>query len=243
MNKTSKHLKMNKTSKHLKIFENNSSYTKNIIRPLSALNYHLEKINNGKKKKVGLMLCHGHIHGYKILENFKFIDYWYFVDINPTVYPDYVCDITNRRALRYFPNNFFDYIISAYCPIGDLKKKYFQVMNNLKRTLKKNGTVISLELPTLFFHFFNEFQLGKVSFCLSKHTNAFVLETFKKDYNYDRIHGMKKNCKIFCVLRDFYLENHPSIIKIIELACIKLVLRKQEFDFIKMNERYLVFKP
>lgn len=227
-------------NEHLIAFEKKSPYCGNIIKKLSEFNNY---VSNSKNKKIGLVLCHGHKHGYAVLKNYKIVDYWYFIDIDPETNPDYICDVCDPNALEYFPDNFFDCIMSAYCPIGDMRNRYFSVMTSLKRTLKRNGVIVSLELPKLFYWFFNKNQLNQISKYLFKCADSDAFFKFKKEYD----HNINNNCPKFIgnfyILRDFYREHEPSKITKIELDNIKMILKINKFSFVGVHDKHMLFKP
>jgi hypothetical protein len=106
-------------------YESDEKYNKNIIRPLSSFKSASDFFQSNKKNaRIGLVLCHGHNHSIEIFKKIKFINYWYMIDKNINTWPDYICDVTNKSDLEYFPNNFFDCIMTSN-NIGSLREKSF----------------------------------------------------------------------------------------------------------------------
>lgn len=242
--KTNNENEMDKITKYLVEFEKNSPYSKNIFRPLSIFKYYINNINSPhSNKKIGLVLCHGHNHGIETIKNIRYINYWYFIDADSYSYPDYVCDITDVSALKYFPDDFFDCIVTAYCPIGHLIDKYFILLNNLKRTLKKKSFFFSTEFEQLYFWFLDESIVIKITNYLTKHTNLSELEKFKKEFDYRSVDGLDKFIQDYIILAAYYKYFNPSLLKKIARNKIKLILKKNGFKFVKLFKKYLAFCP
>ncbi len=124
---------------HIKNFESNSAYSKNIIRPLSSLFDTIKKGDARLDSKIGLIIGHGHNHPNEGFTKLKFVNYWYMIDIDASVFPDYICDAYNTKQLEYFPDEIFDYIYD----LGGMSSIDVSMFDNFKRLLKKSGYFIA----------------------------------------------------------------------------------------------------
>lgn len=241
--------KIDSITKHLMDFESNSSYANNIGRPLSIFKYYIKKYGSISDSKIGLALCHGHNHNHAILNNIKYIDYWYMVDIDSFSYPDYVCDIRDINALKYFPDNFFDCIISVYCPIGFLYEQYFEILTSLKHTLTANGFFVSIELPSLIFWFLDQDQLEKIADDL--YDNIYdkiddqhlimLFDQFKEDFDYQQLDGLPEHIQQYLIISAFYDSSNSNENLKINLIYTKKVLKNNNFRFVGMFKKHLYF--
>ncbi|XWV26241.1 hypothetical protein QJ857_gp0835 [Tupanvirus soda lake] len=136
-----------------------------ILRPLSI--FHKTSINTTNRyTKRCLALCHGHNHNHKFLSKIMgdcywyMVDkdincYWYMVDKDINCYPDYICDVSRDEDMMYFPDCYFDVIISLHYPIGNNIEGYNNMLKILSRIIKPSGKIFLTELPKLFFWFMN----------------------------------------------------------------------------------------
>ena len=104
--------------------EQDKKFKKKILKPLSEFEHYIEEQHasfpkNNKKYRKGLVLCHGHKHSNEIISKIKFIEHWYMVDIDKNTHPDYIADAANSEDMSYFPDNFFDSILTEYCTVID----------------------------------------------------------------------------------------------------------------------------
>lgn len=150
--------------------EETGNLIRKIIRPLSIFHMFIKEgksqasLENKVLYKKGLVLCHGHNHTNKLISQIDDINYWYYVDCNLTVWPDYIVDISDESAMAYFPNNYFDCILSLHCPVnsiinGEYILQYPSILKNVHRMLKSDGRLILTELPRLFFWFITDTYL------------------------------------------------------------------------------------
>lgn len=216
----------------------NSYYKKYIKYPLSDF------LENNKNKKIGLAIGHGNIHDKKMLTNVKNIDAWYLLDINENVYPDFVCDITNKQLTNYFPNNTFDCILFAYIPISTIYDKYFNILNDLRRVIRNNGYIITTEFPVLHFWFLSDKQLIRLSNKIRRYIKSFddyriKLHLFLKNFDYMQVYGLNKTVQKYIILRCFCYDYHKQFIKKIEYNCTKKLFRRNGYFIAKKHANYL----
>ena len=140
-----------------------------IIRPLSVYHTFIDKnygfFSNKSAKRKGLALCHGHNYHLGVISKLKFVDNWYYVDISRATYPDYVADVSNIYQMEYFPNNYFDCVITMFCPISsndERRTQYPAMLENIQFILKKNGVLALTELPRLFYWFINDAEFDEI---------------------------------------------------------------------------------
>lgn len=225
---------MNKTLK----FERNNVI---INRPLSMVNDMLNKkqLYWGKQQSVGLALCHGHMHTIKTLAKIKDNDYWYCVDRNPYTYPDYVCDITDVNNMLYFPDSYFNVVLSEYCYMRDLDfDKYFSIIH---RVLKNNGIFISTELPSIVFNAFDSITMQIACDIIDEHfgeegINSLFIEYKDKLSNKDDLYRsiLLGNFKYFGKKKLMEKINH------IKLEFTKKLLIDHQFKFVKIQGKFLI---
>ena len=133
----------------------------NLMVVEDMIRYPEVKSHTGVKK--GLALCHGHNHSNKVFRIFTDINFWYYVDINPDNFPDYVADASDQIAMKYFPDKYFDCILFPFCQvILDNKLQYLDMLRNSYRILKDDGVVYSNALPKLFFKFLSKKKYQKL---------------------------------------------------------------------------------
>jgi hypothetical protein len=136
-------------------------HSNDIIIPLSLYQNFVQN-KPFKSIKKCLALCHGHKHPTTILSKIKGNCHWYMVDIDVKCFPDYVCDVSNEIAMSYFPDKYFDVIVSMYFPVGGNPLKYTRMLKNISRIIKPTGKIYLTEMPGLFFWFMDETE-----YCLS----------------------------------------------------------------------------
>lgn len=160
-----------------------------IIRPLSLFHIFI-KHNKSRDNKVlykkGLVLCHGHNHTNELVSQIDDIHYWYYVDNTLSVWPDYVADISDESAMAYFPNNYFDCILSLHCPVKNItndgdRLQYPIILKNVHRMLKYNGRLVLTELPYLFYWFIPDTYLEIIIKKIHTIISDKDFESFKKD--------------------------------------------------------------
>ena len=137
-------------------FENNPAYAKNINRPFSIFHNTSDYYENHLFVKRGLAICHGHNHSLETLRKIKFINYWYFIDILPDTYPDYIADAADIESMKYFPDDYFYTIVTEYCPVvrprtGLNEPQFIDILKNLHRILREDGYLFLTGFPFLIF--------------------------------------------------------------------------------------------
>lgn len=148
-------------------FENDPRYKVNINRPFSMFHNTSDDYEFHKFTKRGLAICHGHNHSMKTLKKIKFINYWYFIDMRPDTFPDYIADVADSESMKYFPDNYFYCILSEYCPVTNInetfdKLQFIDILKNVHRILNNDGYLLLTELPGLFFHFITNQQYNEI---------------------------------------------------------------------------------
>lgn len=166
---------------HIIKFENDPKFTPDIIRKLSMYDQNVPKYENK-----GLAICHGHNYSIRTLANVEIVDYWYMIDRYMNAFPDYRADAANKLEMSYFPDNYFDCVLTVYCPvINDIYIKelqYSTILINIHRILKKNGTLILTELPLLFFHFISDDEFKNIISQIKKIVSEKDIQEFKTNY-------------------------------------------------------------
>ena len=164
---------------HIIAYENKLDVRENIIRPLSMYDQNVP--TNSKK---GLAICHGHNYSNRDLAELKFIEYWYLVDIDYAAFPDYIADATDKNTMAYFPNDYFDCVLTIFCPVIDENNKvqYTSMLKNIHRIIKKDGILASMELPLLFFRFVDENQFKNLVDEIKQIIPKEEIEKYKNDY-------------------------------------------------------------
>lgn len=229
---------------HLAKYENDSNYFKNIIRPLSLL---INFINNyySPDEKIGLVLCHGHNYSIEYLKKFK-LNFWYMIDISIIAFPDYVCDITDKKQLEYFPDKIFDCVLSLYCQVINEKneKIYLDYLKNINRLIKPDGLIILTEMPRLYFRFLEDNILAKINDNLindNKDIIKFIEEHYKNVEDNDS--QMNDNEIKYVILEHYYREIDQTKLLKIKIKYIKYILTKNGYDYIKLKDDILFIKP
>lgn len=234
---------------HMLKYEKNN---KNILRPLSALDlmitnqltssFYLET-NNMQNHKIGLALCHGHMHKINTLSKIKSIDYWYMVDNNNITYPDYVCDITNVELMKYFPDNYFDVTLSVYCNMDINIKNYFAIIN---RITKLKGYYVSTEFPALAFWTYksNDTQIiiNIINKYIDNKTMVMLYNKYKNECGFPN-HFDVTFMYPSIIGGNFEYESKSIVIKKINkfnLQCTKKLLKQYNFKFIMIKNKLLI---
>ncbi len=235
---------------HFKKYETDEKYASYINRPLGWLNAYINTYV-GSETKIGLALCHGHNHSIEKFKKIKFINYWYLIDSDGFSFPDYICDLTNVKQVEYLPDEFFDCIMSIYCRVidDDDKLQYFNILDNVKRTLKPHGFFISTELSGLFFRFMNNDELVSINQKLIKLADENELNKYVNNFD-TKSHFGEENIiltemqKTFVILNYFmFRKNDTNIIKHILIKNIKLVLKRNGYYYVDMIGEYTFFVP
>jgi hypothetical protein len=228
----------------LQKYENDPDYSTNIIRPLSML---IRFMNNhySPEEKIGLVLCHGHNHSIKNLKKFK-LNFWYMIDISFIAFPDYICDIADKKQLGYFPDKIFDCVLSLYCPAINEKneRKYFDYLENINRLIKSDGLIILTEMPRLYFRFLDGNLLAKINDDLINNNNEihkFIEEHYK---NVEQNDPELNNNEIKYVILDYYYrDTNPNKLLKIKKKYIKQLLKENNYDYVKLKDDILFIKP
>ncbi|AAV50291.1 hypothetical protein [Acanthamoeba castellanii mimivirus] len=235
---------------HLKKYESDEDYISYINRPLGLFNAYINTYV-GPDIKTGLALCHGHNHSIEKFKKIKFINYWYLIDGDAYSFPDYICDLTDIKQLEYFPDDFFDCIMSIYCRVVDTDDnlQYFNILDNVKRILKHDGFFISTELERLFFRFMNDDELIRMNNQLIKLTDEDEIKKYINNFNVKLHFGedtenITEKQKTFIILNHFEFQKNNTIdIKSIILEKIKLVLKRNGYYFVDLIGEYIFFVP
>lgn len=165
---------------HIITYEKDPGFLKKILyRKLSDYD-----INHQELK--GLAICHGHASDYPtdILDKIGAVQDWYMVDIYRGALPDYWADASDPNDMAYFPDNYFDYVVTLFCPMTTLYKElqYDKILRNIHRIIKKNGILVITELPSLFSRFLDKEQLKKMEQEVIKIISEKDLEIFRQNY-------------------------------------------------------------
>ena len=160
--------------------------------------------------------------------------------------------------MEYFPDDFFDCIMSIYCRIisscaqegdNDDKLQYFNILDNVKRTLKNDGFFISTELERLFFRFMNDDELIMMNNQLIKLADEDEIEEYMNNFDVKLHFGedtenITEKQKTFIYLNYFEFQKNNTInIKSIILEEIKLVLKRNGYYFVDLIGEYIFFVP
>ncbi|QGR54387.1 hypothetical protein [Moumouvirus maliensis] len=239
-----------KYKNHFRKYETDQNYIPYINRPLGWVNAFINEYTS-PNTKIGLALCHGHNHSIKKFKKIKFINYWYMVDGNGFSFPDYVCDLTNAKQVEYLPDEFFDCIMSIYCRVidGNDKLQYFNMLDNVKRTLKPHGFFISTEIIGLFYRFMEDDELFLVNDQLIKFAdkdelNEYINKFDKKSHFGEENNILTEKQKTFIILNYFMFRKHNiDIIKHIIIKNIKLVFERNGYYYVDMIGKYVFFVP
>lgn len=226
-----------------------------VLRPLSSFYGTLEYFKSIqheplKKLRKGLALCHGHNHSYDVFKKIKFINYWYLVDKNSYSWPDYICDAADAKAMSYFPDNFFDCVLTIYCPAID-EKYNIQFTNffiNIHRILKKNGVLLLTELPGLFYWFINRNDFDLVKKQVDEIIGKNNINKFKNEST--RFNFMNRDADfdiyVEILVKNYQGENKEKLDDFIDKISIqytKKILSENNFEFVMLKGNYLVAKP
>lgn len=216
-----------------------NSFNARIINPLSGFHYYLDKIELWDKKYVkrGLALCHGHNQWYRPLCKIRFIDHWYLVDADYETRPDYIADITNDDEMKYFPDKYFDCVLSVYCPYGAFPGKIFIVLKTAHRILRDNGVLVMSELMGLFYHFIGTVPFDKIvdevkKYISDEYTMASLKSQYLQTYGNDKIDREFYN-ELFA--GNFDYDNKDVVMKVIKKYAKKYakeLLAKNQFRYI-----------
>jgi hypothetical protein len=237
---------------YLKKFETNSEFSKNINRPLSMLFETIGMYDGRPNIKIGLALCHGHNHSNDNFIRLKFVNYWYYVDLDEIAFPDYICDVTNLRQLEYFPDKIFDYIFNTGCP------DIFNTFDKCKRLLKPTGYIISLNHSGWIGWYLDDGTLGKINEKLIDN-NPNVIKCLNDNYGrkfywYDHLTENQNKWRVLSSLcypiktelikpegkkysKKILIE--PEIIKQIIKKYSKKILKDHDYQYIKYFGPYL----
>lgn len=246
-------------------------YLCQINRPLDAYHSVTKNTNSNDDHKRSLALCHGHNHSIEILSKISNAKYWYMVDYDITCYPDYVGDVSSKSHMSYFPDQYFDIIVSAYCFVGkDRGVKYIKMLKNISRIIKPDGRIYLTELPGLFYWFidtdiinklkgkimkiigeqnFNEYKDLLIKEYTETTINILGEETFsknKKTFEEEIVESFNDDevySEILC--QNYYGENEELVNEMLKKKSIKytkIILEKYGFEIVEMNNLFLVIK-
>lgn len=244
-----------------------------ILRPLSEYYYSIEQQRqyyplDEKKYRKGLAICHGYNHSNELISKLRFIKYWYMVDININTHPDYVADASSEEDMSYFPNDFFDCILTEHCRVvnNDDKPIYGEMIRNCHRILKKNGVLCSTELPGLFFWFVNDDEFNSIESEIKAIIGGEINEMAKKYienltknmtdmYKDETPETIERIIKKYVTERSFYYhimmghydgprkEKMNDYIKKTMIKYTVIFLDRHNFTFIGIKGRFLLAKP
>ena len=229
-------------------------YNKNIFKPLSNFHAFIEEIerprhvyldNIDKHLRRGIVLCHGHNHSNHTLRKIKFINYWYYIDGDPESHPDYYADVSSINDMNYFPNEYFDCVLSLYCPVGRDKILY-NILSISHRILKKNGVILFTEMPRLFFHYINNNHYQYIIDIIHNTIDDATFEGLKKEYQ--EIYGtdvIDKNFYNELMTNNFDYPQKLAINKIINKFAKKItkqLLLENNFRYVDIKNNFLIAK-
>jgi hypothetical protein len=224
------------------------NYEKNLpddrlFRPLSVFDAFLKTTICNR----GLALCHGHNHSNEVLSKIRYAKYWYMVDNNPRVYPDYVANVCDINDMMYFPDNYFDAVASIYTPTFDNNGIiYDKIFGIIHRIIKWDGFVYLTELPRLFFHFINDVETVSIMNRIYKMVNKDDIENFRKSLlrKYSAVNDHTLQMEIFT--GNYRGPRHKMLnqnIRRISIEYTKPFLRRHHFQFIRIERDVLIAKP
>lgn len=224
-----------------------------IINPLRIFSNHVERRNAGKNKK-GLIIGHGHNHSNNIFFRIKNINYWYMVDRNISVWPDYLCDAADEEHMKYFPDESFDCVMTAYCGVlvkcrGNDRMQFVDILKNMHRIVKKNGIVAFAELPGLFYWFIKPHEYEEIVAFIKKTITTDDLQKFTDLLNEKKI--CKKGANDTEIYHEILVKNYRGPnkeelnghIKKISIEYSKRFLLENNFEFVEIKNKLLIAKP
>lgn len=236
---------------HIIMYENRTD--KNyILRPLSAfhvhINWYYQYDPDKKATRKGLALCHGHNYSNEVTSKLRFIINWYYVDGDKMAYPDYVADATNEYLMNYFPDNYFDAVLSVYCPVWSYyeqsKNNYPLILKNVHRILKKNGLMCFTELPKLIFWFIPEEDFKEIINKINEIVSKENVEEFKKEVIGDDPEMIpERNLYQEIMLNYLGDEKLTQYVESVSLHHTKRFLQEHNFEFVGIKSMFLFAKP
>lgn len=232
-----------------------------VLRPLSIFHKFIEnekKIDieyyggrHMKSFRKGLALCHGHNYSNEYLSHIKFIKYWYMVDIDSYVYPDYAADIANEDNMSYFPDDYFDCVATIHCPVTNIRDKktiiiYDSILKNIYRILKPQGVALLRELPGLYFYFINDEQTQELINIIKKNITEKEFNEYKDKLMRDYPDMDKQEVYLQIFMLTYDGPNHEKLNKDIydfSIQATKKYLKKYKFRILREKAGYLVVLP
>jgi len=141
-----------------------------IMRPLSS--FHVQYVDYksqfGDSYKIGAEFCHGNNHYNDVISKLKFIKNWYSIDVDRSAYPDYIGNVSNVHEMNYFPDEYFDCVLTEYCGLTehDIDATFIhlfeQALKIFHRIIKKDGTVCLTELPSMSYYIMDNDEFNYV---------------------------------------------------------------------------------
>lgn len=206
-----------------------------IIRPLSVyhtfINSQYGRFSEKSWKRKGLVICHGHNYFSDIIPKLKFVKNWYYVDIDRSVYPDYVADLSDMYHMRYFPNDYFHCVLTHFCfGFGN----YSDTMKNIHFILKKNGIFVCPELPAGFIDLISNIEFNEILKKLLDIIPEEKLKFFKEELLRYGIITMESSDMIFHrnIMLNYHDVETDKYMDKISLYHTKKFLQDNNFEFV-----------
>ena len=235
--------------KQIMRFEESSLSPYYLSRPLSTfhvfINDPYRNEYGGKTyKRKGLVICHGHNYNNEIISKIKFIKNWYYVDANRGTNPDLVADITNEYHMSYFPDNYFDCVLSVNCPVSSEQLSLIHI----HRIIKKNGVFCTTGLPGLFFWFISDDEFNDLIQQINEIIPEENLKLFKKELLGYGILGPDSDTYSFYrnIILNYNGNDREEMLKLIDKVSMNYTLRflgKNNFEFIGIKSGILFATP
>jgi hypothetical protein len=218
-----------------------------ILRPLSAYDSFFKDMGDENDKIYkGLIIGQGHNHNLDILSKMPKNIYWYMIDIDKNTYPDYICDASNIKDMSYFPDNYFDYILTAYCPvIGKTGIQYIKILKNLRRLIKYTGTIYLTELPDLFFWLINDDEYKLLKNKLINMIDRKDLSQFLDNIGINNINDCDFDDIAEILVGNHEFGNKNNIkdrIRQISIDHTKKIMNELNFEIICIRKKFLLIK-
>ena len=222
------------------------------LRPLSVYHNMIKYFkeigyDDPKKLRKGLAICHGHNYSLEMFKKIKFINYWYMTDISIEAWPDYICDASNEKDMEYFPDNYFDCVLTVYCSYLDENSniQFPNILKNIHRIIKKNGVILLTELPGLFYWLIDDLTFNEISDRIVEIIGKEALEIFKKHLD-ELYQSFKYNIYHEILVRNYNGPNREELYEYVDKISVeqtKKILLKNNFEYMKIKGEYLIAKP
>lgn len=216
------------------------------VRSLSNFHWFCEEDRQkhpDRRFSKGIVLGHGHNHGFEILARIKIVQYWYMVDANRLSYPDYLASAYDTEAMNYFPAAYFDVVLTEQCPI---EREIGPLFTVLYRILSDDGVLIMTELPKLAFWFLDKTDLEDFIDKINSILHHETIEKMKEKWIEKNHTNQINNTFYYEFIIGNYDDPNKSILTDIFqqrlLNATKSTLNKYNFRLINMKGRFLIAK-